>query len=392
MISIKNSQTDSIAQQHYNACSPDILKKLKLVYDICNTVANKSTIYKTTSLQSDYGLTLAQIATLINPILRPKKKKKGNKLNVTDNEITSLVFSRQLSIIDPKININDWKNYVAFFSLVKINLKELLIGLPLFLSSEFINSGKYDLQHNDNRIKFILNYIFDYSRLIGDGFTIPKSNKKWDSYTLTSKLNLSICPYCNKNWINTVFYNKGSKVTNPQLDHFFFKARYPLLRLSFYNLVPSCETCNTRIKKEAVFTYDGYLHPYERGFSPYSSFRAIAKNTKSNQGVDNRFRIKLVHKNSPLNNENDRNQKNFDFFKLKEVYEQHGDIISEIFFIKQKHGMRYLSSVLKSDKFKDMTLEEIYRMIFSNYYNEDDFKKRPFAKLTKDIVEDLNLI
>jgi hypothetical protein len=392
MISITNNKTAFIAQLHFNACSPDILKKLNLIYDICDSLANKTAIIKKTSLQKDYDLTLVQIATLINPILRAKKKKKGNKLYVTDNEITSLVFSRQLNLLDSKITINDWKNYAAFFSLVKTNLKELLIGSPKFLSSEFITSGKYDLQLNDNRIKIILNYVFDYSKLTGDGFTNPTSKRKWDSYTLTSKLNVSVCPYCNKNWINTVFYDKGSRVTNPQLDHFFFKAKYPLLRLSFYNLIPSCETCNARIKKEEVFTYDDYLHPYERGFNPYSSFRAIAKNIKSNQGVDNRFSIKLIHENSALNNEKARNQKNFDFFKIKEVYEQHGDIIAEIFFIKQKHGMRYLSSVLKSEKFKDMKLEEIYKMVFFNYYNEDDFKKRPFAKLIKDIVEDLNLI
>lgn len=393
MINISNKKIASIAQLHYNACSPEIIKKLNFLSDLCKVILRTKNISKKISLQKDYDLSLEQIATLINPLLRSKKKKFCRKLRVTDMEVSSMVFSRQLNILDTRITISDWNRYNIFFNLVQTNVKTLLIGPPVLLDSTFISSGNYDLQFNNIRIKNILNYVFNYSKLTGDGFNDPMTHENWNSYKLTSKLNVSVCPYCNKNWINTVYFEKGKKVTNPQLDHFFFKAKYPLLRLSFYNLIPSCETCNARIKKEEIFTYNEYLNPFDRGFYPYSSFRAIPKDTKSNQGVGNRFRIKLIHDSSSNNLlEKSKNQKNFDFFKLKNIYEQHGDIISELFLIKQKYGLRYLSSVLKSDKYKDMKIEEIYRMIFSNYYSEDDFKKRPFSKLTRDIVDDLNLI
>lgn len=54
--------------------------------------------------------------------------------------------------------------------------------------------------------------------------------------------------------------------------------------------------------------------------------------------------------------------------------------------------MCYLLIIFKLDKYKNMKLDEIYKMIFFNYYNENDFKKRFFVKFIRDIVEDLNLI
>jgi hypothetical protein len=47
-----------------------------------------------------------------------------------------------------------------------------------------------------------------------------------------------------------------------------------------------------------------------------------------------------------------------------------------------------LQAGINSYKFN---VDEIYRIAFGNYYFEKDFNKRPFAKLTKDIIENLGI-
>ena len=57
------------------------------------------------------------------------------------------------------------------------------------------------------------------------------------SWKLAENLGISVCPYCNRNFIN-----QKSGVT---LDHNLPISDYPLLGISFYNLIPSCSSCNT---------------------------------------------------------------------------------------------------------------------------------------------------
>lgn len=81
------------------------------------------------------------------------------------------------------------------------------------------------------------------------------------------ELGVTVCPYCNRNWITSVPGKKRTKqrggitpphivpqqqgidikpLITPQVDHYFPKVTYPYLALSLFNLVPSCPTCNNR--------------------------------------------------------------------------------------------------------------------------------------------------
>ena len=392
MINISGKHIDSAVQIHYEACSPIIEKKLNLIIDVFEVWINSKQIKKTYSLQKYYGLHHNTIKTLINPLLNGKKRKRGKKYNISSNECESLLFSCQKNVLNKKITLDERKRCFKFFNQVKLDLKEILTSSPKLLSDKFITPLFYRDQ-TDPLIKKIIENIFSYEMLTGEGYKHPSRITNWTSYEFTLSTKILVCPYCNKNWINTVFDDQGEKITNPQLDHFFCKSEFPILRLSFYNLIPSCETCNVRIKKEAIFTYSDYLNPYVNGFENFSKFIARPKDTASSEGVGNNYEIVLRNsldkRDAQLVNKNINNYK---FFKIKEIYECHGDLISEIFFLKQKHGSRFLSTILRGDKFINMKIEEIYRMVFSNYYHEEDFNRRPFAKLIRDIVDDQMLI
>ncbi|HDS1653548.1 TPA: hypothetical protein QEL76_001465 [Stenotrophomonas maltophilia] len=84
----------------------------------------------------------------------------------------------------------------------------------------------------------------------------------WDAYALCKEFKYDMCPYCQQSLAMTVFRD-GIGAFRPTLDHFYPKYRFPFLALSLYNLVPSCQSCNSSLKGTKDFFDVEHLHPYE---------------------------------------------------------------------------------------------------------------------------------
>lgn len=87
-------------------------------------------------------------------------------------------------------------------------------------------------------------------------------------------LDLTVCPYCNRNWV-TAIPGKGKGKTEYgqkedtlafQIDHFFPKALYPYLAFSLFNLIPVCPYCNNQKLDEDTNNNDWKWYPYERDY------------------------------------------------------------------------------------------------------------------------------
>lgn len=85
---------------------------------------------------------------------------------------------------------------------------------------------------------------------------------RWDAYALCKEFKYDMCPYCQQSLAMTVFRD-GVGAFRPTLDHFYPKFRFPFLALSLYNLVPSCQSCNSSLKGITDFFDVKHLHPYE---------------------------------------------------------------------------------------------------------------------------------
>ena len=75
-------------------------------------------------------------------------------------------------------------------------------------------------------------------------------NEKEELYTIRT------CVYCNRAYINSYEVSKEIKKRQFDLDHFIPKKKCPLFALSLYNLVPSCQVCNSRIKNSKLYYED----------------------------------------------------------------------------------------------------------------------------------------
>lgn len=298
-----------------------------------------------------------------------------------DLEMLSYEFFKLVkNSISKKINkINeDWLR-----EFLSKNLQLIIAGKPaelILLNREYKKcASKNSKKPSDFDAE--IKKVFNYKWLVGD---------KQRAYEFASKLQVNCCPYCNRNYTVTVL-DTARGVVRPDFDHFFSKSKFPLLALSFYNLIPSCPLCNRSIKGSQKMEYNKYIHPYEEGFGSALRINYIAKDADSMIGVKSNIKISVLL-SSTDKEKAVRCNNSFKLFKLKEIYEiSHVNEISDI--IRKFHisGGRYLEVLQK--QFPDLgTTDELYQVAFGNFYNEDDFGKKPLAKLTKDIVDQLSFV
>lgn len=270
----------------------------------------------------------------------------------------------------------------------KINQIHLLFIRQVLSSSvsEFIEYRKIKRKRNRsileqalvtryNTIYAILKIIFDY-----EAFS-KKSNNDYSAYDLAEKLDIPTCPYCNRIYTKTVI--KPSKITRPAFDHWYSKSEFPLLGLSFYNLIPSCTVCNSSVKGTDLFNLKTHFHPYNKSnkleqqinfkFSYYHKFYST-------------FRFKIV-------TNNDLSKNSTEAFKLKEIYETHEDEIKDLRRLRDVYSDKYLEmlkkNILKGTSISD---EEVYRLAFGTHIDEAKFDRRPLSKMKKDILEELGIL
>jgi hypothetical protein len=261
------------------------------------------------------------------------------------------------------------------------NIKGILIDKPAALHK--INS--------EYRKKFLSNRDFDESDKLKLKKIFSYKNfknvlKKYNARELAKKLKVDVCPYCNLQYTTTVKNNKGRVIARPDFDHFFCQDKFPLLGISFYNLIPSCTTCNN-IKGEKVFDLNKNMHVYLEGFNDDFTFTYLPTTPNGCLGFSTEFEIRGNIKPDCANK--DKIDGNYNELRLKEVYQEHKDHVKELI---KKHYMtdgKYLECLAASFPNVFSPEKEVYQLAFANYAEEEDFLKRPLAKLYKDINEQL---
>ncbi|WP_449402609.1 hypothetical protein [Exiguobacterium artemiae] len=135
----------------------------------------------------------------------------------------------------------------------------------------------------------------------------------WNDYILILSSNVTICPYCNRQYISPFVSDNGR--VRADIDHFFAKRRYPYFSMSLYNLVPSCKQCNQSLKGSKELQFDG-LHPFENDLHTYFHFKLI-------QVLDDEIDIDIEVDKSISDTTNILEY--IELFKLKHLYNYHSN-------------------------------------------------------------------
>lgn len=231
-----------------------------------------------------------------------------------------------------------------------------------------------------------LSELFNYKE-----FTKITNNKEdWRAYDLVNELNVSICPYCNRQYINTLISDE--KRARAVLDHFYAKSLYPYLALSLYNLIPCCYFCNSTFKRDEDLYNNESIYPYEEGFSKDAKFETDFSEKepfdyKYLLGLSNNFKINIKVFSKDNNTMNKINQSK-KIFQLEKMYAFHKDYVRDLIRSSIINNKSRIDEIYKSypNVFKSRT--EVIQMLFLNFTEEIDLGKRTLSKLTKDIIEE----
>ena len=298
----------------------------------------------------------------------------------------------------------NFRNYPEFKndlnSWVASNVPKLAREKDAFLK---IMTGEYSFLEN---IKEFLHNFLDKEPRLAE--YLKKSYEKIDS-ELRKKIidskNISVCPYCNRNYISSTYKFlqcnicnqellvidgtekecpgckqeiKGlTKVVNTaQLDHFFPKDSYPLFAVSFYNLIPSCYSCN-----HVKFNKDLKHSPYDTSF-PFED----VKFTYIPKSVDE-IKIKIDSHDIDFKN-------GIRILGIEELYQSHIDVVNELIWKKEVYTDSYregLSEILNQTNL-ELSEAEVNRFITGYYTDKGDYGKRPLSKMVADIGREIGLI
>ena len=331
-----------------------------------------------------------------------------------DDNLKKIRKNRKLTG-DLLILVNRIRDTKEFIKLIKNNLEyeflealkesfpdkvdifiEMIISQKSFndLAKNHIFDGIYTIKLN----KSLCNYAIEkYKEKLE--YRYNQINKK----TLVRITGITVCPYCNRNFINVT-----EEANTSQLDHFFPKNEYPLFALCFYNLIPSCYGCNNK-KSTSKF----YISPYDESITDIDELLKFSLNIKSADFINNSASIDIIIKDDiseeelkQLESKDDKSESKDELsvrqkllkdkyvIDTRSLYKLHADIVQELLWKHEIYNKDYRSGLCQifADSGKYFSDSEIDRMIVGYYTDKENYGKRPLSKMVTDISKEIGLV
>lgn len=280
---------------------------------------------------------------------------------VNDNFLQN--YFKQINTTEIKSSLSDNK-----YKRIIDNL-EILIKADLKTIQENLDLAEGYSKEELNEIKNVFNY------------ASHRQDEKFMEFF--KKLNIKSCPFCNNNYV--YFYKKNGKKYNTiaTLEHYYPKSKYPHLSLSFFNLIPSCNTCNSKFKGSDKKHLGKILHPYFEDFDKKAKFSVSIDSLPVNKDIE--LEVNLYSNNT-------RCKTSIDRFQLDKIYTEHNDIAKEIWNKAQIYNESRINELYESF-YKELgySKEDVKNMAFCNYLHKNDINKRNHSKLTQDILKQYNI-
>lgn len=211
-------------------------------------------------------------------------------------------------------------------------------------------------------------------------------------------MQLYTCHYCDMAYINTYPTGPRKKNNHFDLDHVLDKGKCPILALCFFNLVPVCPICNSRIKSvnhPAVTTEERKLlsptnpgYDFEEKVTIWIDHPAGKCSTLGFEKRMDEYELKFDCHKDP------RYEKEVKFFRLLPRYNYHKCEGLRLMDLKERYTDSRIVEMARmimgddSLKEKDMAADSIIDQIKKDVFS-DDFNKthhRVFGKLYNDIL------
>ena len=212
------------------------------------------------------------------------------------------------------------------------------------------------------------------------------------------QLNIKTCIYCNAQLTVVVDirpkYGKKSKkfisLGKFDLDHSYAKSTYPFLCTSFFNLYPSCPSCN-RAKGRNIALFKLYTEDKSANLDVFN-FK-IDNQSIIDYWISRDSQQLKVDLRPSLGNL--RLYKNHsELFRIQEIYDTQLDIAEELVHKAKIYSPAYKKQLTnafgKHGIFPDISM--INRLIVGNYDKPEDIHRRPMCLYMQTLARQLGLL
>lgn len=216
------------------------------------------------------------------------------------------------------------------------------------------------------KIKHEYQILHDAYKQIADS----KKNGITMRVNLVRETGLTVCPYCNRDYINC----RRDDIAGAQLDHFFNKAKYPIFSICLYNIVPSCGNCN-RIKSDKP---NKFVSPFDDTVDWESDIMFSFKPEKSG---DHKVCINVTG----------LLQNNITEMKIDQAYEIHDKEIKELLEKKEFYSKSQTDEFKKVLSKMHLSDDSLKQVIFGPEISLEDMKTKPLGKMLHDLHKELKI-
>lgn len=286
-------------------------------------------------------------------------------------------------------------------------------GLNALLPSEYDNGiGQFvdgiltGYKINDIRVKLRKKRCMPFFELIVDAMRYDKVQKDIMPKYIR-EVGIKTCVYCNAQFATTAslqdikYAKKGKytvktiKVACYELDHNQPKSKYPYLCTNFYNLQPSCGSCNRR-KNDGDLDFSLYYEigdtrnkPVHFVMNPADVIRF--RTTNNGKGIKPYLCNEGTDIPPVVSDKTTMAGKLNDMFGIQGVYEEHEDIVEEILWKHKIYSKGFMTAMENQIKTLGIAGFDMKRFVLGGYYDkEEDFLKRPLSIMKNDLWEQLN--
>lgn len=196
-------------------------------------------------------------------------------------------------------------------------------------------------------------------------------------------LGIKTCVYCNSQFAVTDEDDRGYY----QLDHWKPESVYPYLSVCFFNLQPSCASCNMH-KRDDKREYHSIWNESKTEGNELYRFTlpnaSLARYIMTHHTDELAIRIEAVNNTAHLALLKEK-------LYIDSLYDQFTDVAEEVVWKRMAFDQGYLKALSNTSALKMLKQSDVNRFILGTYDKPEDIHKRPLAKLTQDVAKQIGI-
>lgn len=236
------------------------------------------------------------------------------------------------------------------------------------------------------------NYFGNLAKMIVDEMKYKEMRNEVYPSVIRS-LGIKTCVYCNANYAINDSMGNGYY----DLDHWKPKSKYPYLCTSFFNLQPSCPSCN---RKKNDDTKLDFFHLWDdTGKKDLDILKIDITHESIADYLLNHDTDKLepiLKETSPMYSKicEDTNSR----MMINQRYKEHVDVAEEVIWKSQSYNAPYLTSLRETMLDENgvsvlqLSEDELTRFILGTYGNAEEVYKRPLTSMIQGLGKQLGII